>query len=219
MVKAVIFDLDGTIVNTLESIARPVNEQLKKYGLPPAPVEKFRYFAGDGMQNTWRRALAWAGADDPAYLTDGYEEMIASFNADPLYHNTPCEGMPEAVAALKSRGVLCAVLSNKVHQSAVRVVRQAYGPDVFDYVQGQCDTVPLKPSPEGVYAILDRFGLQKRDCLYLGDTNTDMQTGKNAGLVTAGVTWGFRTRSELEAAGADTIIDSPSRILPLAESL
>ena len=124
--------------------------------------------------------------------------------------------MVPALHALKSHGILLTVLSNKPHASAVHVVESVFGKEMFDHIQGQTDTIPIKPDPTGVLDILNRFGVEREDCLYFGDTRTDMQTAHNAGVTAVGVTWGFRPVSELEAYHADILISSPEEIPGLA---
>ena len=126
-------------------------------------------------------------------------------------------GVEDALEELKKNGVNIAVFSNKQHISAISVVETIFGKGFFDYIQGQTDRISIKPDPTGVLEILDRFGASKEECLYFGDTNTDMMTGRNAGVTTVGVTWGFRPRSELEQYGADIIIDSAEEIPELVK--
>lgn len=216
MIKLCIFDLDGTLARTQESIARPVNMTLEYFGLPAQPVEAFNYFAGDGIKNALKRALAAAGDTDPEHLEEGLPMCRRWMQEDPCYHVVPYEHMVWALNELKKHGVKISVFSNKPHLSAISVVETIFGKGVFDHIQGQTDTVPIKPDPAGVYEILSMFGVNKSECLYFGDTNTDMLTGRNAGLTTVGVTWGFRPRSELEEYKADIIIDSAAEIPGLA---
>ncbi|WP_417028037.1 HAD family hydrolase [Baileyella intestinalis] len=217
MIKACIFDLDGTLTRTQESIARPINMTLKYYGLPEQPVEDYNYFAGDGIKNALERALKAAGDTEAAHLEEGLPMCRKWMNEDPLYHVEPYPHVIESLHALKDKGIKIAVFSNKPHESAVNVVETIFGKGLFDHVQGQTDRIPIKPDPAGVYEILKKFGVKKEECLYFGDTNTDMMTGHNAGLYTVGVTWGFRPRAELEEYKADCIIDSAADIPGLTD--
>ena len=215
-VRLCVFDLDGTLVATQESIARPVNMTLEHFGLPAQPVEAFNYYAGDGLINTLKRALFDAGDRDAVHLEEGFPLCSRWMAEDPLYHVVPYEGMVETLKELKRRGITLAVLSNKQHPNSVNVVKTIFGEGLFDYVQGQTDEIPMKPDPAGLLNILDYFGIAKDECLYIGDTNTDMLTGQRAAVTTVGVTWGFRKRSELDGCGADIIIDNPAELLQLA---
>jgi len=217
MIKICIFDLDGTLVRTQESIARPVNMTLRHFGLPEQPVEAFNYFAGDGLKNALKRALIAAGDADASRLEEGFPMCRRLMEEEPLYMVEPYPHMVDAINALRERGVRTAVLSNKLQAAAVKVIAAVFGEGAFDHVQGQMDGVPIKPDPSGVFRILETFGCEKSECLYFGDTNTDMLTGRNAGVATVGVSWGFRPRAELEEYGADVIIDDPAEIPELAE--
>lgn len=217
MIKICIFDLDGTLARTQESIARPVNMTLEHYGLPPQPVEAFNYFAGDGIKNALRRALIASGDTNATHLEEGLPMCRDWMEEDPCFHVEPYDHIVWALDELKNSGVTIAVLSNKPHVSAINVVETIFGKGVFDCIQGQTDRIPIKPDPTGVFEILERFGALKEECLYFGDTNTDMMTGRNAGVTTVGVTWGFRPRSELEQYGADIIIDSAEEIPELVK--
>ncbi len=212
MIKICIFDLDGTLCRTQESIARPVNMVLRRFGLPEQPVEAFNYYAGDGLKNALKRALADAGDQDGRYLDAGLPLCRAWLDQDPLYHVEPYEHMVDALHALKEKGVKIAVCSNKPHTSAVNVIRTVFGAGLFDEVIGQSERIPIKPDPAGTLEILSRCGMKKKECLYFGDTNTDMITAHNAGVTAVGVTWGFRPRAELTECGADIIIDDPAEI-------
>ena len=216
MIKICIFDLDGTLARTQESIARPVNMTLKYYGLPEQPVEAFNYFAGDGIKNALKRALIAAGDTDASHLDEGLPMCRRWMQEDPCYHVVPYDYVISALGELKSHGIKIAVLSNKPHISAISVVETIFGKGFFDHIQGQTDLIPIKPDPKGVFEILEYFGAEKEECLYFGDTNTDMLTGHNAGVTAVGVTWGFRPRSELEEYNADIIIDSAKEIPHLA---
>jgi len=219
MIKGCIFDLDGTLTRTQESIARPINMTLKHYGLPEQPVEKFNYFAGDGINNALKRALAASGDTELEHYDEGIVMCRKWMDEDPLYHVEPYPHVVESLHKLKEMGIRIAVFSNKPDASAVNVVETIFGRGLFDHIQGQTDRIPIKPDPTGVYEILREFGIGKDECLYFGDTNTDMMTGKNAGLYTVGVTWGFRPRAELVEYHADRIIDSAADFVTVAEEM
>lgn len=218
MIKICIFDLDGTLAKTQESIARPVNMTLAHYGLPEQPVEAFNYFAGDGIKITLQRALIASGDTGASHLEEGLPMCRKWMQEDPCYHVVPYDHIVWALGELKRQGVKIAVFSNKPHISAVSVVETIFGKGLFDHIQGQTDLIPIKPDPTGLYEILDKFDVQRNECLYFGDTNTDMLTGRNAGVTAVGVTWGFRPRSELETYGADILIDSAKEIPKLASA-
>ena len=181
MIKACIFDLDGTIADTVESIAHAVNRVLEHFGLVPRPVEAFNFYAGDGFDLAVERALKDAGDAELNYLQEGIRLGRAWFNEDPLYHVKPYPNMRETLTALREE-VPIAVCSNKPHEAAIHVVESVYGPGFFNRIQGQTAEIPRKPSPIGALAIADALGARPEECLYFGDTNTDMQTGNEEPL-------------------------------------
>lgn len=217
MRKACIFDLDGTIADTVASIARAGNLALEQLGLEPRPVEDYNYYAGDGIDMTMKRALADAGDTKGVFWKQGIPLIRSYFAEDPMYQVRPFPGMPETLRRLKEQGVLLAVLTNKPHEDAVYVVETLYGAGVFDKIQGQTAGMPMKPAPDGALRIAQEFGVAPQECVYLGDTNTDMQTGRAAGMFTAGVTWGFRPREELMENHAMALVDTPEEILRLLQ--
>ena len=157
MIKACIFDLDGTIADTVESIAHAVNRVLEHFGLVPRPVEAFNFYAGDGFDLAVERALKDAGDAELNYLQEGIRLGRAWFNEDPLYHVKPYPNMRETLTALREE-VPIAVCSNKPHEAAIHVVESVYGPGFFNRIQGQTAEIPRKPSPIGALAIADALG-------------------------------------------------------------
>jgi phosphoglycolate phosphatase len=215
-IKACIFDLDGTLNESQASIARPVNMTLELFGLPAQPVEAFNYFAGNGLKTALKRALIAAGDTDAVHLEEGWPVCKASMEDDPLYLVHPYPYIPEVLRLLKANGIKTAVLTNKVQKGADKVISTIYGDGLFDIVQGETDTVPVKPDPAGAMKVMAELEVTPDECLYFGDTNVDMQTAHNAGIKAIGVTWGFRTREELEETGADLLIDDARDIPGLA---
>ena len=211
--KACIFDLDGTLLETRASIARPVNMTLAHFGLSPRPVEMFGIYTGDGIETCLRRALADAGDPEGECFDEGIVMCRRWYHEDPAFEVTPYPHMPETLRELKKRGVILTVLTNKPHENTPGSIEPFYGSDLFDYMQGAEEGRPIKPDPAGVFEILRRFNLQKEDVIYIGDTNTDMKTAHAAGVFAVGVTWGFRDRAELEENNADRIIDDPRELL------
>ena len=216
MIKACIFDLDGTLADTLESMAYVANEIMQKYGLKTLPTDNFRYYSGEGADMLMQRALKDAGDKELIHYEEGrrlYREMFA---ADPRYKVVPYVGMPETLKELKKRGIRLAVCSNKPHPAAVKVIAQLYGDD-FDMVLGQSDAIRRKPAPDGPLMIAGKFGVRPEECMYVGDTSTDMKTGKAAGMFTVGALWGFRDREELNANGADLVAEHPTDLVKISE--
>lgn len=213
MIRAVIFDLDGTLADSLESIAYCTNTVLRGLGFAPIEKDDFRYLVGDGAAKLVERALQRCGDKELALFDRAYAEYTAVFEKYCMYQVKPYPGIVETLQALKEKGIRTAVLSNKPHERTLDVVNSLFGKGLFDVVMGQKPGVERKPDPAGVFAILGELGLGKEEALYLGDTNTDMLTGKAAGLFTIGVLWGFRNREELEAYRADALIGEPMEVL------
>lgn len=216
MYKVCIFDLDGTIADTVESIAHVGNQTLRAFGLPEIPVKDYNFYAGDGADVQVKRMLAAVPGGDKVDYEEVRTQYRKWFAENPFYHVKPYDGILELLEGLKAQGIKIAVLSNKPHGAAVEVVHKIFGKDMFHKIQGQTSEIPRKPSPIGALAVAKEFGALPQECLYCGDTNTDMDTGKAAGMFTIGVTWGFRPRTELEEHHADKIVDHPSEILELA---
>lgn len=211
--NACIFDLDGTLTDTLASLTYSVNETLKEMGLSPITAEQCRSFVGNGARVLIEKALAAVGLPDKSRLLEGMEIYGRIFDANCTYLVTPYEGVRDMLVKMKEQGMKLGVLSNKPHRQTVKVVREIFGEGMFDCIQGQQEGIARKPDPEGVYRLMDALKVSKEECLYVGDSEVDIQTGKNAGVRTIGVAWGFRTREILEAAGAEMIIDTPVELM------
>lgn len=213
MKKAVIFDLDGTLTDSLDSIKISADMAMEKLGFGPYTKEQYKYFVGDGAAVLIERCLEAGGDKEHVHFKEAYAEYQKIFEKYCMYHVVPYEGISKLLCALKEKGVKIAVLSNKPHERTKDVIHTVFGKDYFDIVQGQMEGIAKKPSPEGVFCILDKLQLTPEDILYLGDTGTDMQTGKAAGAFTIGALWGFREQSELEENHADAIIKNPLQLL------
>ena len=214
MIKACIFDMDGTVSNTINSIAYFANKALKKAGLPEIETEVYKKLVGNGAKVLVERMLKTVGADESFYDEVAYE-YNTKYDADFLYLTEPYDGIIDMLKTLKSSGIKVAILSNKPHSTAVKVSGALFSDKLVDICYGGREGIALKPDPAGVYEIIDELGLKKEECLYIGDTATDMKTGKNSGLYTIGVLWGFRDREELENGGADKIIAHPSELVEI----
>lgn len=216
---AAIFDLDGTTANTLENLAFCANHVIAEYGLSPVETEKYRYFVGDGSRVQIRRLLTFKdryhGPGDDPFLEEVFTKYLDFFSDHCADGVTVYDGMPELLKSLSEHNITCAVFSNKPHKQACKVVDSIYPEGTFAHVLGQMDSCPRKPDPAGALRLAEKMQVTPEKCIYVGDTNTDMQTGKNAGMYTIGVLWGFRDREELEKAGADIIVSAPADILNL----
>ncbi len=216
MIRLCIFDMDGTIVDSLRSIAWFANETMRRHGLASFPVEDFKQMVGNGAAKLISRMLQRNGTTmeaHPAVL----EEYVRTYNDDPLYLAVPYDGVPEMLDALRRRGISIAVLSNKPHPTTCAIAEALFG-DAVDACLGARDDVPLKPAPDGVFELLTQFGVTPAECLYIGDTGTDMKTAVNAGIFAVGVSWGFRSVAELERDGADAVIHHPMELVDIADA-
>ena len=211
--KAYIFDLDGTLTNTLESMTYSVNLTLEEMGLSKITKDQCRLFVGNGARVLMEKSLKAAGDTDASRIEEGMEIYGRIFDQNCTYHVTPYEGIPEMLKALKDKGIHLAVLSNKPDRQTVKVVKAIFGEELFDYAQGQKEGIRRKPEPDGVWYLMEQMHVSKEECLYIGDSEVDAATGRNAGLKTIGVLWGFRDRKTLETAGADDLIDRPDELL------
>lgn len=214
MYEACIFDLDGTLADTVESIANVANQILEKFGLPAQPVNDYKYYAGDGGDVLMERCMRAAGGDF-THLAQGQKLYREIFAENPLYKVEAFDGMKETLEELKRRKVKLAVLSNKPHEATYKVVTGLFGEEMFDVIQGLNPGMKRKPAPDGAWKIAEAFQVEPEKFMYVGDTNTDMQTGKAAGMYTIGVLWGFRDRKELEENHADQIICRPQELLEI----
>lgn len=221
MYKCCVFDLDGTLVNSIYAIQKSVNETLKAYKLGPITVEDTKIFVGDGYKKLVERALAACGDKELTHYEEAVDRYAEIFKDCCMYRVEAYDGIPQLLEFLKSHGLKVAVLSNKPHPRTIDNVEGVFGKGYFDRVYGEREDMGIrrKPAPDGVWSILEEFGATPKECLYFGDTNTDMETGKQAGVDTVGVTWGFRTRKELEAYSPRLIADHPSQVIGLVKEV
>ncbi|MBR2404083.1 MAG: HAD family hydrolase [Clostridia bacterium] len=216
MIKACIFDLDGTLLDTIPTISHYCNLSLEEFGLGTIEDEEYKYLVGNGAKVLIERALDFVGADKEEYFEKVYKFYTKAYDKDVSYGTKPYDGIPEMLAELKTMGIRTYVLSNKPDFAANEAIKTFLG-NLIDATYGGRDGVALKPSTEGVDIVLSENGIKREECLYIGDTSVDMQTGKNALMYTIGVLWGFRKRDELEANGADAIVSQASEIVAIAK--
>lgn len=209
-IKAVIFDLDGTICNTLADLGECTNRALADFDLPPHPIEDYRMIVGNGVDTQMRRAIGEGKYTKK--LGNKVKERFKQYYAqDYLKHTRPYEGMEETLDCLHEMGLMTAVFSNKPDEFAGKLCRELFG-ERFSMVVGNRPNVPVKPDPSGLQPILKELNLKAEECIYCGDSCVDMDTGKNAGMKTVGAAWGFRGRKELEEHGADAVIEQPNEL-------
>ncbi len=217
MYKCCVFDLDGTLVNSLPSIAYFGNAALKKYGFAPIEPDRYRYLVGAGAKNLVKAMLAEHNCRDEEIFQKVHEYYNKTYDNNFLYLTEPYAGITELLKELKKRGFRLGVFSNKPQSTAQKVAESLFGEDCFDLCYGKRDGFPLKPDPSVLLSMLDDWGISKNECLYVGDTSVDMQTAQNAGVTSVGVLWGFRDREELEENHAVHIVSTPREILSIIE--
>lgn len=210
MVRACIFDLDGTLLDTLQDLANSVNEALADCGFPGRSLEEVRAFVGNGVKVLMRRAVP-PGTDEAGYARC-YARFLEVYAREKAHFTKPYLGIIETVQALEARGIRCAVLSNK-NDDAVAALCDQYFPQTFEMTQGMREGVAPKPAPDALFCICERLGVEVADAVYIGDSEVDVATAKAAGMRLVAVTWGFRSRAALIEAGAKELIDTPGALL------
>ena len=212
----VIFDLDGTLVDTLEDIGDAMDRVLAREGAPGHTYGEYRYLIGHGIRNLVTEALPAELRSDER-VARCYERMIDDYGANSLVKTRPYEGVPELVRGLRAGGVPLAIHSNKSDALTHDIVAALLDPEDFVAVHGARPDAPLKPDPAVALAIAARFGLPPARVGYLGDSLVDMRTATAAGMLPVGASWGFRTCEELVESGAAVVIDAPLDLLELRD--
>ena len=205
-IQAVIFDLDGTLLNTLGDLRNAVNYALRRRGWPERTTEEVCAFVGNGIRNLMRLGMP----DD--VIDAGLAEFYEYYSAHMQDETVPYDGIMELLRQLKADGKKIGILSNKVHTAAVPLCRHYFG-DLPDVIFGERPGVPRKPDPTSCLELMEKLGVTREETVYVGDSGVDMNTARNAGLLACGVTWGFRSRQVLLTSGANLLIDTPAGLL------
>ena len=207
-----IFDLDGTLLDTLQDLAASVNYALRQHGMPEHSIDDVRRFVGNGVRLLMERAIP-DGANNP-----DFEATFATFREHYMHHSLdttrPYPGIPEALAELKANGCKLAVVSNKMMAATQELIRHFF-PDTIEVAIGEheAEGIRKKPAPDTVFAALKELGVGKEDAVYVGDSDVDIQTARNSGLPCISVLWGFRDKDFLIKHGAETFVSKPSELL------
>lgn len=208
--QACIFDLDGTLLDTLQDLANSVNIALEDFGQPVRTVEEVRAFVGNGVRKLMQRAVPEGTDEDLGERI--YERFLEVYDREKNHYTKPYDGILELIALLKARGIACAVLSNK-NDDAVAALCEAHFPNCFEFTQGMRPGVAPKPAPDALFALCTRMGINPEDAVYIGDSEVDVKTAQTAGMRLVAVTWGFRSREMLAKAGAKEMIDAPRELI------
>lgn len=214
MKKLVIFDLDGTLLNSIADLGAATNHALRKHGLQEHDLDEYRYFVGNGVNKLIERALP-EEMRDTAHVMMIKEDFMPYYMAHKSDLTRPYDGITELLSELQDKGVRMAVASNKFIEGTRELVKNFFSQIKFDMVLGQREGIPIKPDPAIANEIVSGLGVDKSDVLYVGDTSIDMNTARNARLTAVGVAWGFRSVEELKESGADYIIKHPQELIGL----
>lgn len=209
-----VFDLDGTLINSLGDLADCCNEALSLYELPTHSIDEYRYFVGSGIKNLIKRSMGEKSSDE-TLATAVYRTFNILYNEKCLDRTKPYDGISDLLSKLKKSGVKIGVLSNKSDEFANRIVDALFEHGEPDVVWGKRENFPIKPEPQSLYAVIEELHSDRDKCLYIGDSDVDVITAKNADIDFCGVEWGFRGAKELISAGAKKVAKKPIDIYNL----
>ena len=217
MYKAVIFDLDGTLVNSIEDLATATNYSLEKHGFNTHTVEEYKYLVGNGMVNLIERAIADDTVSKETF-NSVFDCFLNYYRSHYLVYTKAYDGSIEALKILKEMGIKLAVVSNKADEMTNIIVKECFG-DVFTKVTGKREGYPTKPDPTLTLKIIEEMGVKSGECIFVGDSGMDCANAVNSGCYPLGVLWGFRKSDELLQNGAKTLISHPSELIPFVKEL
>ncbi|EDS72484.1 HAD family hydrolase [Anaerofustis stercorihominis] len=219
-IKAAIFDLDGTIINTLTDLANAGNYVLKKNGFPIHDNEEYRFFVGSGIRNLCIRILPEDKKNDEEWILKIFDQFNEYYGKHYMDNTCAYDGINEMLDTLIKNDIKVAVLTNKGHEFTVPMLKKVFGEFPFSVILGKTDKYPVKPSRECIMHVIGELDVKSSECIYIGDSNVDMKTAINGDIENIiGVSWGFRPIEELKEAGAKYIVDTPKEIIEIVNKL
>lgn len=216
-IKAVLFDLDGTLINTLDDLADATNIALQRFGYPMHEVNEFKLFVGNGIPKMIERALP-EGEKSKENIDKVKAAFFEYYDVHYKDKTTYYDGVADLIAGLRAKGIKTAVVTNKAEHVAVLILNDLY-PDCFDLIFGNRDGVPPKPDPTLTLLAMDTLGVKPDECIFMGDSGVDVSTAVNSGAYPVGVLWGFREREELMENGAAEVISAPDELFGIIKKL
>lgn len=213
--KAIIFDLDGTLADTIEAIRDAINLTMQQYGYPQHTYEEIREYIGNGAKNLVLRSMPAEAARDAEQHERVFLTYQDNYDKGHLATDRCYDGIPALIAALHASGVRLSVLSNKQDRHVQGLIAQLFPAGEFSVIMGQLDHLPKKPDPTVPLMIAEQLGVKPSECAFIGDSEVDILTAQNSGFASVAVSWGFRSRCDLEKSSPDIIIDHPSQLLEI----
>nr|WP_320118941.1 HAD family hydrolase [uncultured Marinifilum sp.] len=212
MIKGIIFDLDGTLADSIEDLADSMNQVLKERKLATHDYETYKTFVGRGIKSLVEKALPEEFKTEE-HINDSFDRMMKIYDENCIVKTCLYPGIPELLTELNKKGIKLAVFSNKANELTQKVTKVLLADWKFEFILGAGGDIPRKPNPEGAIYISKKMGLEPNEIIYVGDSGVDMQTANNSDMNAAGVLWGFRDMNELLENGAQTILEKPAELL------
>ncbi len=213
--KAAIFDLDGTLLDTLQDLTNSLNYAMEQNGYPQHTLHEVQYFVGNGVRMLVKRGCPAGTSEENEQKA--YDDFVRHYARHSMDNTKPYDGIPELLQALLERGIRISVVSNKLETAVIDLCNDFF-PNTFEFMVGNRPDLLPKPAPDSVYEVVDRLGLERSDIVYIGDSEVDLQTAENSGMDCIGVDWGFRDAEYLRNLGATYVVKTPAEILEIVSN-